>query len=232
MPNGLKIPVPGEDPLASDVSQFVKVLTALADAGLLQFAAPQSTPAAPTGSASGSAGNLNGAYMWKTVLITGWQQDDGSYYVSGFAPSTDNAQITVTNNSASLTGIATGTGPTIGRVIYRTVAGGAAGTEKFAGVIWDNQTTTFTDNIVDANLGTGMPSLSSTPAAYGIAIPAIVPTVNSTGTWLNLVSLPANTPVAVAGTVANINGQFCMSNGTQWVPTGSSPLTNPLTYAL
>lgn len=232
MANGLKIPTPGTDPITSDVGQFVLLLQALADVGLLQLAGPQTTPTVPTVAASGTAGNLNGAYIYKVVTVTGWPQSDGSYYVSGFVPSAATSPVTITNNSANIMAIAVGTGPTIARAIYRTAAGGAAGTEKFVGIIWDNVTTSFVDNLADPNLGTGMPGSGTIPAAYGTAIPANVPTGNTTGTWLNFASLPANTPVAAAGTVANINGQLCMSNGTVWLPTGSSPLTNPLTYAL
>lgn len=175
---------PGTDPLATDPDQFRQAFAGIADVGPLSIVAPQATPAAPTGVASGSAGNLNGAYYWKTVLITGWKQSDGSYYVQGFAPSAASAQATVTNNSASITGIATGAAGIIGRAIYRTAAGGATGTEKYVGIIWDNATTTFTDNVSDANLGTNMPGSVSSPAAYGTAIPANVPTANTTGSLL------------------------------------------------
>lgn len=190
MTNALKAPTAGTDPLATDVSQLANLFNALLDAGTLQLAAAQTTPAAPTAAASGSTGNLNGAYRWVTVLITGWKQGDGSYYVNGFVPSTDSTQVTVTNNSASLTSIATGGVVVIGRAIYRTAAGGAAGTEKFCGVIWDNGTTTFTDNVSDASLGSGMPSTNTTPAAYGTAIPANVPISNTTGTILLLARDP------------------------------------------
>ncbi len=186
MSNALKISQPGGIPLASDVGQFAKLLNALIDVGALQFAGPQSTPAVPTVVASGNAGSLNGAYLWINVLITGWQQSDGSYYVSGFAPSTDSTQVTVTNNSANLTAIATGTVVVIGRAIYRTLAGGATGSEKYVGVIWDNTTTSWTDNVADASLGTGMPTSASNPSVYGTAIPANVPIVNTTGTTLDV----------------------------------------------
>lgn len=184
MLNNLKNPQPGTNPLSTDAAQLYLLLNALADVGLLQLAAPQATPVAPTVADSGLAGNLNGAYYWKVVLITGWQQNDGSYYVNGFVPSADSAQLTLTNHSANLTAIATGTSSVIGRAIYRTAAGGAAGTEKFVAVIWDNTTSTYTDNIADASLGTGMPTSTSNPAAYGTAIPASVPATNTTGTSL------------------------------------------------
>jgi hypothetical protein len=180
----LKTIVSGANPLATDVGQLVESLNGTADVGPLQFVAPQTTPGAPTGTDSGSAGNLNGLYRWVTVLMTGWQQSDGSYYVTGFVPSTDSAQVSVSSHYANLTNIATGGAGVIGRAIYRTVASGGAGTEKFSFVMWGNTATTATDNIADGSLGTGMPGSGSNPAAYGTAIPVAVPTSNTTGTQL------------------------------------------------
>jgi hypothetical protein len=185
MPNALKVTAVGADPLASDVAQLANLFNAALEAGLMQLSGPQSTPAAPTVADAAVAGNLNGPYLWKVVLVTGWKQSDGSYYVSGFAPSADSASLSLTNSQASLSNIGTGTIVVIGRAVYRTAAGGAAGTEKFAAIIWDNGTTTWTDNVADASLGTGMPSSSSSPAAYGTAIPASVPATNTTGTSLS-----------------------------------------------
>lgn len=217
MTNALKAPIAGSDPLASDVGQFANLFNALLDAGVLQLASPQTAPSAPTATASGNTGNLNGAYMWKTVLVTGWKQGDGSYYVSGFAPSTDSTSITVTNGSVTVSAIATGTSVVIGRAIYRTIAGGAAGTEKFAGILWDNGTTTWTDNIADSSLGTGMPSSSSSPTAYGIAIPADVPTVNTTGTLLNgdinAGDLSAANPTFVGSQIFTSSDTFTVPEG-------------------
>ncbi len=191
--------VVGANPLASDVNQLVQAFAALIDLGLLTLLDPQATPAAPAAAANG-AGNLNGAYDWVTVLITGWKADDGSFYVQGFAPSSASAQVTITNGQASVTGIATGGTGTIGRAVYRTAAGGAAGTEKFAFVIWDNVTTTWNDNVADASLGTGMPGSGSTPAAYGTAIPANVPTGNTTGTAMQgLINSPIVNPISLYG---------------------------------
>lgn len=219
MPNALKAPVPGTDPLSSDVAQLANLFSALLDAGALQFVGPQSTPAAPTAAASGTAGNLNGAYMWTVVLVTGWKQGDGSYFVSGFAPSPASTSLSLANQEANLSAIATGTSVVIGRAIYRTAAGGASGSEKFAGIIWDNTTTTWTDNIADANLGTGMPTSTSSPAAYGTAIPAAVPASNTTGTYLNgylRTDSAAPNPQVVSNSVTFSGGatlsNFYMSN--------------------
>lgn len=177
MTNAFKTVVVGTDPLASDVNQLVGAFQGINDIGMLKLASYQTSPNAPTVAQGTTSGNLNGTYDWVVVLITGWQQSDGTYYVSGFAPSAASASVSITNNVGSLTEIATGGNPVIGRAIYRTAAGGAAGTEKFVDVIWDNATTSWTDNVADANLGTGMPSVNGTP------IPANVPTANTTGTY-------------------------------------------------
>ncbi|AFK87698.1 hypothetical protein Tsac_2845 [Thermoanaerobacterium phage THSA-485A] len=209
MANVLKLPQSGQNPLASDVGQIIQTLSGWADVGQLTLVQAQATPSAPTGTATGT-GNLNGTYYYKTVLITGWQQSDGSYYVNGFASSADSAAVTVTNGQVNLTNIAKGSAGTIGRAIYRTAAGGATGTEKFAFVIWDNITTSYVDNIPDTSLGTGMPTSASTPAAYGNAIPASVPTSNTTGTsliingsWIINGTIPGSA-LASGAAVANI----------------------------
>lgn len=190
--NALKPAVPGTASLATDAGQYQMAFSNQADVGSLQLVAPQSTPAAPNVVASGVGGNLNGTYAgWIVVLITGWQQSDGSFYVNGFVPSVGSATATITNNSASLTNIPVGGAGTIGRAIYRPAAGGAITTAKFVGVIWDNVTISFTDNLSDANLGTTVPTNASVPAVYGTAIPAAVPTANTTGTSLVSTSLSA-----------------------------------------
>lgn len=148
--------VAGAKPLASDMNQFTQALSGQADIGTIQLALPQGTPAAPVVSVNAVSGNLNGAYYYKVVLITGWMQSDGSYYVSGFAPSNDSIQISVTNQQVNVT-VQVGVAPCIGRAVYRTVAGGATGSEQFCGVIWDNVTTAYTDNLADSALGTNLP---------------------------------------------------------------------------
>lgn len=208
-----KSPVTGGPPLASDVAQFAQAFIGAADVGSLSFCAAQSTPAAPTGTASATSGNLNGAYYWKTVLITGFLQSDGSFFVSGFAPSAASAQATVSSKQANITSIATGAAGTIGRAIYRTAAGGAAGTEKYVGVIWDNTTTTFTDNIADASLGSGMPSLITTLTISSMTSGNSTVTVTST-TGLSAGQKIFGTGVVYGSTVSSVTDSthFVMSS--------------------
>lgn len=185
---GIKQIKSGTNPLATDADQFRQALTGAADVGALSLCAAQSTPAAPTATATAVTGNPSGVYYYKVIVITGWQQSDGSYYVNGFAPSADSAQITVSGKVISLTSIPTGSTGTIARAIYRTAAGGSTGTEKYCDIVWDNTTTTYTDNIADSALGTGMPGSTTTPAAYGTGIPASVPIGNTTGTKISALS--------------------------------------------
>jgi hypothetical protein len=193
----LKPIISGTPPLATDVDQYRLALTGLADIGALILCQPQSTPIAPTITA-GTIGNPNGTYRYKTVLITGFKQSDGSFWVSSFAPSADSLQITLTNQRGNLTGVTVGTAVVIGRAIYRTAAGGAVGTEQYCGIIWDNVTNTYVDNLADASLGTGMPNSISSPAAYGTAIPANVPVANTTGTTLQGAVNPLTNPLNYA----------------------------------
>jgi hypothetical protein len=181
MSNNFKQIIPGTVPLATDVDQLRQAFSGIADVGPLTLCAPQSIPIVASVGASG-VGNLNGTYYYKIVLVTGFQQSDGSFYVNGFASSVDSAKLTVANGQCSLTNIPIGTAGTIGRAIYRTIAGGTVGLEKFAFVIWDNTTTSFLDNVLDGNLGTGMPNSSTLPASYGTAIPSTPSATNTTGT--------------------------------------------------
>lgn len=105
---------------------------------------------APTGTVSGAdggAGNLNGTYYWRVSFLYG---DDASESTRGPA----SGSMSVTNRKVDLTGIpvgASGTGVTA-RILYRTVAGGNQ--YFYLTKINDNTTTTYTDNIADAGLGT------------------------------------------------------------------------------
>jgi len=171
----------GENTYAMDLNQLVQALAGLIDVGQLSLFQPIPNPSAP-GLAQGAAGNPNGTYRCVQVNVTGFKTGAGAFVVTGFAPSAE-ATITVAGYAITWT-LSLGPAGTIARVLCRTVAGGASGTEKFA--IWqpDNTTTTVQDNQTDADLGTGMPTASSTPPVLGTAIPASVPSTNSTGTTL------------------------------------------------
>ena len=162
---------------------------AQADIGQMDLCRPQTAPAAAT-YAAGDAGNLSGDYRYREVFVTGYVNANGSYFVSGFSPAASRSSTDVSPSSqrVSITNLPIGTAGCIGRAIYRSAAGGATGSEQFCGIIWDNATTTYTDNKVDSQLGAGI------PAVQGTAIPAAVPTANTTGTnlckWISA-ALPA-----------------------------------------
>lgn len=196
-------------------------LFSAADIGAISFCPAQGTPAAAA-YAVGTTGNLLGGYHYREVLITGYKNPDGTYFVRGFSPAASRSSYDVSPSSqqVQITNLPLGSVGCIGRAIYRSAANGAAGTEKFCGVIWDNSTTVFTDNLVDSQLGTGMPSVQGTP------IPADVPTANSTGT---------NFPIQQAGGIpasasCNKNWNWSGQNGQPgWLWGGNDP-TNEYVY--
>lgn len=163
----------------SYADRIAHALQAAADVGQIGFCPAQPTPAAATYTASGT-GNLNGAYIYREVLISGYKNPDGSYFVRGFSPaaSRGSADASPASQQVVITNLPLGTAGCIGRAIYRSAAGGAAASEQFCGIVWDNTARTFTDNLVDSQLGAGMPEVQ------GMAIPAAVPVGNMTGTTL------------------------------------------------
>ncbi|MCI0725048.1 MAG: hypothetical protein L0338_39700 [Acidobacteria bacterium] len=103
---------------------------------------------APTATLLSQAGALSaGTYSYKVVFVTG----DGTTSVTQAGPAS-NVVTVVTPGTAGkigLTNIPTGTpGVVVKRRIYRTLAGGA--TYFYVGVIADNTTTAFTDNLADS----------------------------------------------------------------------------------
>ena len=183
---------PGNIPLSSDLNQLIWAMLGQADVGPLTLAAPIAQPAAPT-LAAGSAGVLTGGYRYIIVLVSGWMESNGTMRVQGFVPGVEATQLTVASQQINLSNIPIGPVTCIARLVYRTAANGAVGTEKFAFAIADNTTTAWSDNVVDASLGTGMPTWQ------GTAIPANVPVSNTTGTTLT--QYIANAIFQVAGDI-------------------------------
>lgn len=192
-------------------------LFAGADIGDMDFCQPQNAPLSAIYSTS-SAGNLLGGYHYREVLISGYVNSDGTYFVRGFSPAVSRSSYDVSPSSqkVSITNLPVGSASCIGRAIYRSSANGATGSEKFCGVIWDNVTTTYTDNMVDSQLGTGMPTVQ------GAAIPANVPISNTTGTSMSasrITGLPTKLPDPNVLTVLQGYGGQAGSYD------GSSPMT-------
>lgn len=168
--------VSGELPLASDVNQYLNAFSGLADVGNLSLCPKQIVPTHTLGIGVLSGGVLTGTFSWLIVAITGYNQSDGTHVVSGFA-NIDSNSTTLTSQKGSLYAIPVGTAGCIGRAIYRTTAADSNPAHaKYDGIIWDNTTTTFIDNVADASLGVGMPTVT------GVAIPSTIPATNTTGT--------------------------------------------------
>lgn len=175
----------GSNPLATDADQFRQALTGQADVGTISLCPAQSIPSAPTVSASSTAGNLSRNYWYKIVLLSGWKQTDGSFYVSGMAVGHTSVEVSPSSQQVNISGIQIGAAGTIGRAIYRSDID--LSDYKFVGIIWDNVTTSWTDNVPDSQAGQGAPSSTTTPAAYGEHIPLYFPAAsayNTTGTTL------------------------------------------------
>lgn len=110
-------------------------------------------PTAALTAATGAAGNLNGAYTWVYTFVSPTHESNASPVSSS---------LTLTNQQASLTGIAVSSDTQVTkRRIYRTAAGGTD--RKFVGEINDNVTTAFTDNIADSSLGVDVPIDKNVP---------------------------------------------------------------------
>lgn len=194
-------------------------LLGAADIGAISYCAAQGTPAAATYTASGT-GNLLGGYHYREVLITGYNNPDGTHFVRGFAPAAQRGSYDVSPSSqqVSVTNLPVGTAGCIGRVIYRSAANGAAGSEKFCGIIWDNTTTVFIDNLVDSQLGAGIPSVQ------GASIPASVPTSNTTGT-----TAPIPTPAQIG--LGEVNNTADSAKSVNYANTAGSAPANGGTAA-
>lgn len=190
-------------------------LFSTADIGSLSFCPAQTVPPAAT-YAVGAAGNLLGGYHYREVLISGYANADGTYFVRGFSPAAQRSSYDVSPSSqqVNITNLPLGSAGCIGRAIYRSVANGSAGSEKFCGIIMDNTTRIYTDNLIDAQLGSGMPTV------LGTAIPANIPTSNTTGTTvpiptaLQVGALPYN-PFTAAEPDNTTDGFHYYSNHTE-----------------
>jgi len=118
--------------------------------------APSTAPTA----VAGAAGNPNGVYRYAVTFVNGTTQNLGE---TG-AGTSETGTTTLTSQQGSLTSVPVGPAGTTKRNIYRTLAAGGVGTEKFVGTIADNSTTTFTDNIADGSLGANIPTVNTTAA--------------------------------------------------------------------
>lgn len=115
------------------------------------------TPGAPTVALAGAgAGNVtNGVHRYRLTFVTADGETDGGD-ISAPVTVVDSA----VNGRVALSVIPLGGGKVTQRKIYRTQAGGSV--YLFLATLADNTTVTYQDNIADAGLGAGVPSLNTT----------------------------------------------------------------------
>jgi uncharacterized phiE125 gp8 family phage protein len=102
------------------------------------------------------AGNVdNGAHRYRATFVTA----DGETQAGTISAAVTVADKTV-NGKVELTAIPLGGALVTARKIYRTVAAGS--TYLLLATLADNTTTVYTDNIADASLGAGAPSVNTT----------------------------------------------------------------------
>lgn len=114
-------------------------------------------PGAPGLTLVASAGNLGvGLYRYVVTYLTGTGQE------TAFA-TTNESSITTTTTSTQVTvNLPIGPAGVTQRRVYRTVVGGASGTEKLVATIANNTAATYTDNVADASLGAAIPTVNTT----------------------------------------------------------------------
>ncbi|MCP4539827.1 MAG: hypothetical protein GY832_22030 [Chloroflexi bacterium] len=128
------------------------------------------TPTAATVALAGiGAGDVdNGTHRYKIVYAT---------LTAKSAAGTASDIVTVTDNTddgkIALSGIPTGPGGTVARLIYRTTAG--TSTYKYLATLSNGTVTTYTDGTADADLGDVLPAMGggndvATLVAYGTAL--------------------------------------------------------------
>lgn len=152
-------------PMSSDVNQTVGMWNGTADPGPLSPPGITSAPSSALTATLNGSGSLTGAYGYVVTYITGIKSDNGMVTVNGETlPSAASTSVTTSSQQISLTNIPVAPAPVIGRRIYRNKAGGSASTGPFYLLtqINDITTTTFPDNIADANLGAQAPSTNTT----------------------------------------------------------------------
>lgn len=121
-------------------------------------AVPKTPSSAAVAALAGAgAGNVdNGTHSWKVTFVGpgGESPVNGTSNVLNVVDKTVDGRVAL----SSIPTAAAGTGVTA-RNIYRTVSGNA-GSYKYVGQIADNSTTTFEDNVADANLGAVAPTIT------------------------------------------------------------------------
>lgn len=152
-------------------------------------------PSGAITAAAGSNGNVDtGLHSWKVTFVTA----DGAETTAGALSN----QVNSTNpgKQINLTNIPTGPLGTKARNIYRTVAGDT-GNYLFVLTISDNTTTSTTDNVPDASLGSAAPTVNTTAVAN----------FETGGTTRMVINNNGKLGVGTNGTSSIGNGQFIVN---------------------
>jgi hypothetical protein len=104
-------------------------------------------------SAAGAAGVLTGNYRWEITAL------DGAGGESTVGAESSVLSLTAQKGTVTWTPVPNASG---GYNIYRTVAGGASGTEKFVATVTGQSSSSFTDNVSDGGLGGSPPLVNTT----------------------------------------------------------------------
>lgn len=124
--------------------------------GRIDSSSKEPAPGVITVALGTGAGNVNnGAHRYLATFVTADGETQGG---------TVSAAVTVVdlavNGQVALSGIPLGGALVTARKLYRTAAGGS--TYLFLATLADNTTTVYTDNIADASLGAGVPTVNTT----------------------------------------------------------------------
>lgn len=108
---------------------------------------------------AGAAGVLTGVYRYAFTFVT----------AAGETKIGPEVTVTLASQEGSLSNIPLGNAVSgvTARKMYRTVAGGASGTEKLVATISDNTTTTTIDNLADGSLGALAPTADTSSTIAG-----------------------------------------------------------------
>ncbi len=199
-----------------EIDQASTALAGQADMGTLTLASPTANPAAISATVLSESGNLNGAYQYVMTETVGAIDGHGNLHPAGqTAAGTASNVVNASDNPIALS-VPAPSALAISRTLWRTTGGGS--TFYFLVTIVDPQVSTWTDNVADADLGT-----------------TIAPTVNTTGTVLQLPVFPAvpafaaPAGVIVAVTVASGTTVLYRSNGSGWLPVPDLAVANTWT---
>ena len=199
-----------------EIDQASTALAGQADMGTVTLASPTANPAAISATVLSESGNLNGAYQYVMTETVGAIDGHGNLHPAGqTAAGTASNVVNASDNPIALS-VPAPSALAISRTLWRTTGGGS--TFYFLVTIVDPQVSTWTDNVADADLGT-----------------TIAPTVNTTGTVLQLPVFPAvpafaaPAGVIVAVTVASGTTVLYRSNGSGWLPVPDLAVANTWT---